>query len=311
MKRSFADVLRRGFDNTVANWPLILIRIAEGIVLVLLAVVALVAAIIPVIVSLGINASLAQDPTGAAEAVMAMLTDHWMIVLYVVAVVTVVLVLFVAIHSFVEAGSARVYVDGERAAGAVAVPQRANFHVFTAERWLSGAKQDWWSVFWIYNLAWGVAGLIILAPLVIVGALVFLLHDNEPLMLGVTCVGLVMSIFILLVVAVVTNVWCEKAIVVCSARMHRATGALGEAWREFRTDAGRHIAVALVLFLLMVVGSMFFASISFVGGMSDSPGYVLALMPLQLLGSFANSVFSTIVSAWFLASFAGLSVEPR
>ena len=34
MRRSATEVLRRGFDSTLANWPLILIRIAEGIVFV-------------------------------------------------------------------------------------------------------------------------------------------------------------------------------------------------------------------------------------------------------------------------------------
>lgn len=309
MKRSATDVLRRGFENTVANWPLILIRIAEGILLLILAVVAVVAAIVPVIVSLGINTAIAQDPADAAEAILAMLTDQWMIFLYVFAVATVILVLLVAVHSFVEAGSARVYIDGERAAGAVAAPQRRAFSVFTVDRWLGGAKQDWWSVFWIYNIAWGVAGLIMLAPLLVVAALMAVLHENAPVMMAATCLGLFVSLFIMLVVMVVTNLWCEKAIVVCVARTHRATGALGEAWREFRADAGRHVAVALILFLLMIVGTAMFASVSFVGGLNDSPGFVLALLPLQLFGSLANSVFSTIISAWFLACFAGLSVE--
>ena len=309
MKRSTTDVLRRGFDNTVANWPLILIRIAEGIVLLILAVVAVIAAIVPVVVSLGINSSMAQDPADAAEAVLAMLTDQWMIFLYVFAVATIILIVLLAIHSFVEAGSARVYVDGERAASAIAAPQRPAFRVFTVDRWLGGAKQDWWSVFWIYNIAWGVAGLIILAPLVVLLALMFVLQDNAPVLMGVTCLGLVVSLFIMLVVAIVTNVWCKKAIVVCVARTHRATGALGEAWREFRADMGRHVGVALILFLLTIVGSMMFASISFVGGFNDSPGFVLALLPLQIFGSLANSVFSTIISAWFLACFAGLSAE--
>ena len=309
MKRSTTEVLRRGFDNTVANWPLILIRIAEGIVLMILAVVAIIAAIVPVVVSLGINTAMAQDPADAAEAVLAMLTDHWMLFLYVFAVATIILIVLLAIHSFVDAGSARVYIDGERAAPVGA--QRPAFQVFTVDRWLGGAKQDWWPVFWIYNIAWGVAGLIMLAPLVVVLAFMLILQDNAPVMLGVTCLGLVISLFIMLVVAIVTNVWCEKAIVVCVARTHRATGALGEAWREFRADMGRHVAVALILFLLIVVGTTMFSSISIVGGLNDSPGFVLALMPLQIFGSLASSAFSTIISAWFLACFAGLSAEAR
>ncbi|HUP49190.1 MAG TPA: hypothetical protein VNA04_10415 [Thermoanaerobaculia bacterium] len=306
MRYSATEVIRRGFENMVANWPLLLIRIAEGVLLMIVAVAAIVAAIVPVAVSLGLNAASAQNPEDLAELMVGVLADRWMVILYLFAVATILLITFVAVHSFVEAGSARVYVDGERAAGATPQARRPQFRMFSMERWLGGGKQDWWPVFWIYNVAWGAAGFVILAPLLVVAALMVLLHDNAPLMLGVTCLGLLVSLFVLVLVAVVTNVWCQKAIVVCVARTHRTTGALGQAWGDFRRDAGRHIAVALVLFLLMIVGSGVFASISFVGGMSDSPGFVLAMMPMQLIGTLANTVFSAMIGAWFLACFAAL-----
>ena len=153
MRASATDVIRRGFDNTLANWPLLLIRIGEGIVMMILVVGAVLAIIIPVIVSLGLNATAFENPADVAEMLLGTLIDRWMVIVYVIAVVTLVLAVLVALHSFVEAGSARVYIDGERIAGPAALGPRERFKVFSADRWLEGGKRDWWSVFWIYNFA--------------------------------------------------------------------------------------------------------------------------------------------------------------
>lgn len=311
MKHSVTDVIRRGFLNTIANWPLLLIRIAESIVLMLIAIAALIAVIIPVVLSLGVQAAAAQDPADAAAYMIGILADKWAVIAYIVAVITIVLTVFVAVHSFVEAGSARVYIDGERIAGTDPLASRERFSVFSVDKWLSGGKTDWWSVFWIYNVAWGIASLILLLPALAILALMFLFQGNEAAIVGVGCLGIAFLVFFFVLVAIVTNIWCQKAIVVCVGRTHRTVGALGEAWREFRADAGRHIGVALILFLLMIVGSGVFASFSALGGINDSPSWALAMMPMQMAGSLLNSVFSTIVAAWFLACFATLAVDVR
>lgn len=311
MRASATDVIRRGFDNTIANWPLLLIRIAEGIVMMILVVGAVLAIIIPVIVSLGLNTTTFENPADVAAVLVGMVVDHWMVIVYVIAVVTLMLTVLVALHSFVEAGSARVYIDGERIAGPAMLGPRDRFKVFSADRWLEGGKRDWWSVFWIYNFAWAIASLIIFVPFVIAAALMFVVRDEPAAVAGIGCLAVTFLIFFTIAVVVVTNIWCQKAIVVCAARTHRAVGALGEAWREFRADAGRHIGVALILFLLMMVGTGVFASFSAMTGISDAPSFALAVMPMQMVGSFANTIFSTIMAAWFLACFAALSVEPR
>ena len=311
MRASSTDVIRRGFDNTVANWQLLLIRIAEGVLMMILAVGAVVAIIIPVVVSLGINATTIDNPADVVETILGTLADRWMVIVYVIAIVTLMLTIFVAIHSFVEAGSAKVYVDGDRAAGPGTPGPRDRYRVFTAERWLEGGKRDWWSVFWIYNFAWAIASLIILVPFLVAAALIFVVRDEPAAMAGIGCLAATFLLFFTIGVVVVTNIWCQKAIVVCAARTHRTVGALGEAWREFRADTGRHIGVALILFLLMIVGTGVFASISAMSGFSDSPTFALAIMPMQMIGSFANTIFSTVMAAWFLACFAALSVEPR
>src|SRR5260370_7722899 len=45
--RNTTDVLRRALDNTLANWPLIALRIAENFLLVLLLIGSIVAAVVP------------------------------------------------------------------------------------------------------------------------------------------------------------------------------------------------------------------------------------------------------------------------
>jgi hypothetical protein len=311
MKASATEVIRRGFENTIANWPLLLIRIGEGVLMMILAIGAIIAIIVPIALSLGLNTMTIENPADLFETVMAILVDQWMVIVYVIAVVTLMITIFVAIHSFVEAGSARVYIDGERIAGPGAFGPRERFKVFSVEKWLEGGKRDWWSVFWIYNFAWAIASLIILAPFLAAAALIFVVRDEPAAMAGIGCLAVAFLMFFTLAVIVVTNIWCQKAIVVCAARTHRAVGALGEAWREFRMDTGRHIGVALILFLLTIVGTGVFASISAISGISDSPSFALAMMPMQMIGSFANTVFSTIMGAWFLACFSALSVDPR
>ena len=309
MKRSVTEVIRRGFENTVANWPLLLIRIAEGIAFMILVVVAVVAAIIPIAVSIGVTDIDIRTIDDPAELMWSLLASYWTVILFLFGLVTVMLVVLVAIHSFVEAGCARVYVDAERVAGPAS--SRDAFRVFSADRWMAGGRRDWWPVFWIYNLAWGFAGLLLLGPPVVLLALILVLRENPALAAGVGCLGLAVTIPFFITVAVVTNIWCQKAIVLCVDRIHGARESLGEAWREFKLDAGRHIGVALILWVLMIVGSMMFATLSAGSGFYDTPGFSLAVMPMQLISSFINTIFSAVMTSWFLASFAALGVEGR
>ena len=310
MRRPVVDVIRRGFENTVANWPLLLIRIAEGILFLVIAVGAVIAAVVPVIVSIGLNKFEPQNPD--AMAVMwELLVQHWVVIAYLFTLVLVLLVVFVGIHSFVEAGAARVYVDAEHAAGALPAPTRDQLRVFTADRWFSGGRRDWWTVFWIYNAAWTISGLVLLAPLIVLLAAMLIVRNNAPLMLGVSCLGLVIFVPFFFAVAVVTNVWCMKAIVVCVARASGAAESLRLAWREFKADPWRHIGVALILFVLTIVGSMVFAGVSGFSGIHDSPGFALAMMPMQMVSSFLSTILSAVMACWFAACFVALTVEPR
>ena len=130
MKRSAFDLLRRAFDNTVANWPLLLLRLGESILLGVLAILAVVAIVVPILVSLGIQFANLNTPENLESAV-ATLTEKWAILGWIFLGVSVLILVFMAVHSFVEAGCARVLAEGDRAAGPALEGPRSRSSVST------------------------------------------------------------------------------------------------------------------------------------------------------------------------------------
>lgn len=303
--RSTTDTLRRGFESTLANWPLIAIRIVESFVFVLIVIGCIVAAIIPIAVSAGFSNFDIHDADNAWQAIASLVIDHWMLILYVLVIITALLVILVAIHSFVEGGNAKIFVDAERLAG---------FRAFTINRWLEGGRHSWWSVFWIYNLAWSVAGLVLLIPLLLTLIAMFLVEDPKP-KIALGCGGLAITFIIGVPVAVIVAIWTQKAIAVCVARAAGAGAALRQAWTDLRCDLGRHLAVALLLFVVSFGGAMLIGSFTMPLSILSSTGHnaapfvSLAFAPARIVASFLQSIFSSAVGLWFLASFVGLTEE--
>ncbi|MFL6248495.1 MAG: hypothetical protein ACJ74H_20900 [Thermoanaerobaculia bacterium] len=314
IKRPVFDVLRRAVDNIIANWPLILIRLGEMLLFGIMAIAAVIAAIVPILVSVGIEVSRIRTPEDIEGAVLALMS-RWVLLIWIFVAVMVLLLLFIAIHAFVEAGSARVYVDAERTAGPALVGARTRFRMFSMERWLAGAKDGWWPVFWIYNLAWSVAGLILLIPLLPTIAGMLLLHERPPAAVATGCVGLVVTAFLFIFVAAVTGMWVNRSIAEWAVHRFGAREALAAGWSAFRGDLGRHLLIFLAVFVVAMAGSSFFASFSFFAAFGDIMGgrnhgmFSLATFPLRIVGSLLNSAFSSIVSAWYLASYSALAAE--
>lgn len=310
MKHSAAEVLRRGFDSTLANWPLILIRIAEGIVFVAIGIAAVVAAVVPIVVAAGLSKFDISGSSNPAEVVAAAFMQHWILFVYLLLILTLLFGVLVAIHSFVEAGTAQVFVDAERRAKPVTAPRRDVFSVFSIDRWMAGGRQRWWSVFWIYNATWSVAGLIILIPLLVTMVLMLAVGDTAGRVVT-GCGGLLLTVIVAIPVGVVTAIWTQKAITICVARAATAGVALRSAWDEMRADFGRHLAVAFVLFMISVGGAMVISMLSlpFQIGQQHHAVFSLAFAPLQFVSSFAQTIFSAAISAWFLASFVALTED--
>lgn len=315
MKRGVFEIIRRGVDNTIANWQLILIRIGELALFGVLAVAALILAVVPILVSVGIEISKIST-VDDVEAAMFALMQRWILLVWVFAIISVLLLLYVLIHSFFEAGSARVYVDAERVAGPALEGPRARFRVFSMERWFAGARAGWWPLFWIYNLAWGAAGLILLIPLLPTLAGMLLLRERPPAAIATGCIGLVITGLLMMVVGAATGMWVNRAIAEWAARHTGARASLAAGWAAIRGDLGRHLLIFLTMFVIALAGSSFFSSLSFLAGFSDAVNrnnglFALFMMPLQVFGSMLNSVFSAILGAWYLAAYSALATEGR
>jgi hypothetical protein len=303
LKRNPFDVIRRGFENAMANWPVILLRVVEGLVLIGIVIGAVIAVVVPVFVSAGLSHFDINSVDSASEFFAMLVLEHWMLLVYLFLLALVIFGLLIAVHSFVEAGSARVYIDGERAPG---------FRAFAFDRWWAGGWRGWWPVFWIYNLAWSVAGLILLVPLTITIVAMFLIGETGA-RIALGCAGLAFTFLLLIPTAFVVGIWTQKAITICVSRALGAVESLRASRREIGLDFGRHFAVALIM---MVIG---FVAASVVSGLNipfslghHQRGFDLMPLffaPVQLMLSVVQSALSAAAGAWFLASFVALTEE--
>jgi len=291
VKRTVAEIIRRGFDITVANWPLLLIRIAEHILMAVLAIAAVVAIVIPIAVSAGLGHFNIdpENPNGAAGVIVNALVEHWALFLFVLLIVTVVLVIFVAVHSFVQAGSTEVYVARS----------------FTAERFIAGGKRGWLPVFWIYNLAWLFAGVVLLIPLVPVPFIIFLIGENAGAIVA-GCLLLAIWGFFTVLVGLATALWTMKAIVVAMTRNLPAREALTEARRLIRAEPGAHFAVGFIMLVIWFGGTALIGMFSGFASLGHATPFAIITAPVHLFLTFVNAIFSAGLESWFLASFVSM-----
>ena len=313
MKHGVFDVLRRALDNTFANWPLIAIRLAETILFFVITIAAVLVIVVPILVSIGLNLADMTSPDDVASAIFNLGTK-WVLLLWIVLGISVLLMVFVAMHAFVEAGSARVYVDAERIAGPALEGPRSRFRIFSMERWLAGGRDGWWTLFWVYNIAWTIASAILLVPLLPTVAIMYSLQDAQPGVAFATgCLGLVLTLLLFFLVAIVTSIWVNRAIADWAVRRAGTRDALAAGWSAVKSDFGRLFLIALAVFVVAMAGSTFFAGFSFFaafgGAFSDSPMAMLMTLPIRFLATLCSSAFSAAVTSWFLAAYSSVAVE--
>jgi hypothetical protein len=303
------DVLRRGIDSVLANWPLLLMRIAESIIIAGLAVAAALAIIVPILVSLGLSKfEDFQNVADPSDLLRTIFLNHWLILVYVLLGILALMVVFLALHAFVEGGAAEILVSAERQAGDEPVNERRRLEAFSMDRWLRGASRMWWSIFWIYNATWGLGGLIMCVPLIVIVA-VMLLSRGNPAALVIGCFGLVATFFIVLIVGIVVGLWTQKAIVVLAARNDGTSSALSEGWRELRADLGRHFGAAFVIIAIAIGATGVMVMFSMALGLTRSAGAQILFLPVRLGISLVNTFVSAAIGNWLLASFAALTVR--
>ncbi|MEA2569973.1 MAG: hypothetical protein QOI24_1974 [Acidobacteriota bacterium] len=304
MKRPVSDVIRRGFSNTLANWQLLLIRVAESAVAFMIVIATLLAAVVPVVVTAfrGSGFDL-EHPDRFLDSVIELITEHYLLIAWLVVLATLVLGLILAVRSFVEAGTARIFFDGE-----AAETTTGKFAAFDVQRWFDGGKQSWWPVFLIYNIVGCIALLVAIVPILLV-AMVFTIGGTESTMLG--CLVIPLVILSLVAMAIVAALWNQKAIVVCVARGLGGVAAVRAGWRELMDDFPRHLGVGVLIALLTFGAAMLLSLMSIGAGFSNHNGMATAFAPMQMIASFAQTSVSAIAGTWFIACFVALTSDNR
>ena len=314
MKRGILDTLRRGLDNALANWGLVVVRVVTLLIMVALTIGAVLAMVVPVLVSIGIKIADIASPDDFEGALFTLL-ERWSLLVFIFLGLSLLMLVLVALQAVAVAGCARVQVDAERMAGPAVDGPRSRYHVFSMARWWEGAKDGWWTVFWIYNFAWGVAGLILLIPLLPTLVLTIVLRDNPPVAIGIGCLGLALSLMLGIVVGVVTGIWTNRAVADWALTRTGAASALSGAWAAIKADFARHVVIAIAMIVIAIAGSSFFASFSYFAAfgemLHDTAIVNFFTIPLRLLGTLANWAFSSFVASWILGAYAALAVEGR
>src|SRR5260370_9302487 len=171
------------------------------------------------------------------------------------------------------------------------------------DRWLKGGRGAWWAVFWIYNIVWGIGGLVLLIPLLMTIAALFLVSQPGG-RIAVACGGLFLTFVIVIPLALLMAVLTQKAITVAVARSAAARPAVRAGWSEIRRDLGRHFAVAFIVFAIALGGSMAIASftgpLSIVSNVGHSSFKSIAFAAAQIVSSITKTAFSAAVCLWFI-----------
>lgn len=316
MRRNVIDTLRRGFDNALANWQLSLIRLGETLLFTAVAVGGVLLMLLPILTSIGLALTDLTTPDAIEDALQAMF-QKGMIFVWFFLLITVLLIVFAVLHSFVEAGCARIIVDADRAAGPALTGPRSRYNAFSMNRWIDGAKDGFWEVFWIYNAIWAAAGLVMLIPLVPMAVILFMLRGHEGAAVIFGCLGLIIVVLIVMVMAVVTGMWANRSIVEWALHRTGIGESIAAGWRyAIRADLGRHLLITLAIIVAAIAGSMAFASFSMIAGFGEAvsrnnAAFNIVTIPLRLAGTFLNWALSAFIATWYLASYAALGVEGR
>jgi len=129
--------------------------------------------------------------------------------------------------------------------------------------------------------------------------------------LVVGCMGLALVFLVFIPIAVVTSIWCTKAITICVARSLLARDALRAGWREFRLDVGRHLLIAIILFVVsMAVNSLLSGfSLPLTFSSHQVPSAAMLFAPVRIVIAVVQSMISGAVGSCLLACFVSMTQE--
>lgn len=297
--------------STLANWPVILLRVAESLVLFGAVIVAILGIVVPLLVSAGMGKWSLPSGKNPADVVLRILGDHAELFAYLVLFILAMGLIMVAIHAFTSAGTTRILVDAERVGPDAVELRREQFEVFTLERWLDGAREAWLRLFWIYNATWGLYGLIILVPVLLFALSISaaIVAESTAAIIGLSCLGVFLLIVVSVFFAFVIAMWTQKAVVVCVARDATVRDALHSGWAEVRADLLRHFLIYLLITVITggagALARGFFAPFSMTLHVNNL--WALMTAPVQIASMAVQSAVGNAVALWLIACYAAMT----
>lgn len=301
-------LIQRAFDSTIANWPLLLIRVAGSVAM----TIVIVAAVVPVVLFAIYSGTMTDiESVSSSDEVIQWLWANAIVIMALILVITLIVAVAIAIHAFISGGVAGIYLDADRTAPRESWV-RQQLALFSPDRWLAHARRTWWPIFIIYNLTWGIWCLILLLPLAVVVPLFIAAAGNEAL--GVAgCLILAIWIFAAFFGSVFVHIWTELAVIDCVRGAEaRVLASLRGGVSLLLSNFIRVIALVFLMFIVtLAIGSASFAmQFGFELGM-QADELALIFIPIQIVFSLVQTAISVVMSAWLMAGFATIVNESR
>lgn len=307
MKSDPFTIIKRGVTATAANWPLLFVQLAEMIVLVIVIIAGVAASIAAVGLSIdwetisGLGAP-GSDPEKIAEAVAEWFVSNIEAAAIIGLLVFLVFGVVSLIHSYFQAGVTGIFVEYEQRGETWS--WKDAWERFRLGRVVDLAIARGWRTFWVYNVVWGVAGLFLLVPVVLVLALVLLLGESAATVV-VACCGIVLLVVAGILLAIVAGAWAQLAITIGIATPRGAVAASSAAGDLIRA----RLAAVLIVMLVFFAASIGVSTVSSTMGLAfDSasllPGGDLLALPLRIAFTFVSSIASSILGLCLASCFA-------
>ena len=294
---------RRGLENLIGNWQLILIAAAESLLIFLF-----------VIFPIGVwgyrKWQVAEDAEAFAESVLRIYLDVFenpVILIGIFVLVLVIGTIALVIHSMVMAGIVRIYLAGEREMGDRArIDYDPRPSTFDLGVWWAGAKSNWFDIFLIYNLVWGISGLLILLPLLPLLFLAFTANDEQRLLITLTAGGCAWAL-LTLVIVFLSRAWANLAI---ARSVMDDLGVMAAARSSIDIITRQPVTTLTLIFLMVLISLGAGAGGSVVSYSTEAIPAVVAISGLLALVSGLINVFISAAAAlWMVASFVAMAFD--
>jgi len=302
------ETVQRAYRNVVANWPLVLIRVAEQVAMVVLIAAGAMLLIIPFVMT-GVLSELSELPGDdpVQMAIGLFLRNPLTLIGAFMALLIVVTAVF-ALHCFVQAGTVGIYLDSASSAPSGA-PLRDALSSFSTETFISYGRRFWWPVFLIVNVIWGIFAILLLAP--VSGAiLIFTRLSEDPKAFAAGCLLIVLFVLMLVVAGIFATIWSDVATSLCVRRNLGVRDSLNAAITLMRRRFMDFLMVMVILVVISIGVTIVFATIfGVIGVVSMLPIMAILTLPIQIVLSLLQSITSVFLSCWFLAAIVAIIID--